>query len=157
MEENLKCKFEEWKVVRSTIVEFDNILSKIRYLDITITVVLFGAAFEYSNIIFILIVCLNLCLFFLELHYHKYLNEIANYAKELEKDIGFKLTHKISVARDEYKRQKNLRIRYIFGWSVANISYVMYFLFMLIALLLFYCTNQGEFIENNCINIKIKF
>jgi len=155
MDDSIECKFEEWKVVRSTIVEFDNILSKIRYLDVTVTVVLFGAALEYSNIIFVLIAGLNLCLFLLELHYHKYLNEIARYAKELEEDIGFKLTHKISAARDKYKSQKSLGI-YLLGFIVANISYIMYLLFMFIALLLFNYTNKGGFIENSCINIKIK-
>ncbi|PAV12616.1 hypothetical protein ASJ81_06045 [Methanosarcina spelaei] len=80
MEESIQNKIEEWKVVRSTIVEFDHILSNVRSLDITAIIVILGFAFQYSGFVFILVSALNFCLLLLEIHYHKYLNEIAYYA-----------------------------------------------------------------------------
>lgn len=129
MEESLENKIEEWKVVRSTVVEFDHILSNIRSLDITVTTVLLGAAFEYSDFIFLLVPPFNICLLFLEYHYHIYLNEIANYAKELEEAIDFKLTIKLSSARDKYKEEDG-KIAYVKGYFVANVYYWIYSIYI---------------------------
>lgn len=156
MEESVQNKIEEWKVVRSTIVEFDHILSNIRSLDITATIVILGFAFQYSKFIFILVSAFNLCLLLLEIHYHKYLNEIANYAKELEDEIGLKLTHKLSLARDRYKEQDG-KIAYITGSIIANVYYWIYIGFIIVGLILFFLsyTEYITSVENNHININI--
>jgi hypothetical protein len=158
MEEGVQDKIEEWKVVRSTIVEFDHILSKIRSLDITATMVILGFAFQYSKFIFILVSALNFCLLLLEIHYHKYLNDIANYAKELEDEIGFKLTHKLSLTRDAYKGQNGKDIfAYIIGSIIANVYYLIYIGFIIIGILLFLLGYTGVIhsVENNPINVNI--
>jgi hypothetical protein len=155
MEEKLE-KIEEWKVVRSTIVEFDHILSNIRSLDITATIVILGFAFQYSRLIFLLVSAFNFCLLLLEIHYHKYLNEIANYAKELEEEIGFKLTHKLSSARNKYKEQDG-KVTHIIGSVIANVYYWIYVGFIIVGLLLFILSYTGFItsVENNHININI--
>lgn len=154
MEEKLE-KIEEWKVVRSTIVEFDHILSNIRSLDITATIVILGFAFQYSKYIFLLATAFNLFLLLLETHYHKYLNEVANYAKELEDEIGFKLTHKLSSARNKYTEQGGFT--HLKGYIIANIYYLIYILFMIIGISLFFLSYTGFItsVENNHININI--
>jgi hypothetical protein len=144
MEEKLE-KIEEWKVVRSTIVEFDHILSNIRSLDITATIVILGFAFQYSSVIFLLASAFNFFLLLLEIHYHKYLHEIADYAIELEEEIGFKLTHKLSSARNEYRNQDGFT--YVIGYLIANIYYCIYIGFMIIGLVLFSLISLGHYIR----------
>ncbi len=177
MEESVQDKIEEWKVVRSTIVEFDHILSNVRSLDITATMVILGFAFQYSKFIFILVSALNFCLLLLEIHYHKYLNEIADYAKKLEDEIGFKLTHHLSSTRDKYKEQigkvtftyitmsimankgqnRKDTFNYIKGSIIANVYYWIYIGFIIVGLLLFLLGYTGVIhsVENNPININI--
>lgn len=158
MEESVQNKIEEWKVVRSTIVEFDHILSNVRSLDITATIVILGFAFQYSGFVFVLVSALNFCLLLLEIHYHKYLNEIAYYAKDLEDEIGFKLTHKLSSARDRYKGQnREVTFTYMIGSIIANVYYWIYIGFIIAGLLLFLLSYTGVItsVENNHININI--
>lgn len=144
MEESVQNKIEEWKVVRSTIVEFDKILSNIRSLDITATIVILGFAFQYSKFIFILVSAFNFCLLLLEIHYHNYLNDTANYAIELEEEIGFKLTHKLSSVRNKYKEQDG--ITYIKGSIIANVYFWIYIGFIIVGILLFCLSYAGYII-----------
>jgi hypothetical protein len=149
MEESLQNKIEEWKIVRSTIVEFDHILSNIRSLDITATIVLLGVALKYSCL-FLLVSAFNICLLLLEYHYHKYLNETAKYAMELEDEIGFKLTHKITDARNKYKDQGG-KITYILDSFTAKVYYWIYLGFIFFGLFLFLLSYAGniKFVEGN--------
>ena len=63
-----KKAFEEWKITRSTIVEFDRILVSIRALDVTATPLLLGAGFHYSHWFFIFAVTINWAFLLLEKH-----------------------------------------------------------------------------------------
>ncbi|KKG82394.1 hypothetical protein DU57_12330 [Methanosarcina mazei] len=137
MDKDINKRFEEWKVVRATIVEFDHILSNIRSLDVTATTILLGAGFQYSNFIFIIVIIFNLAFLLLEIHYHKYLNTVALYAQEIEDEIGFELTKRMSLSRNKYKEHKKLSIGYLKGYFIANVYYLIYWGFMILGLYLF--------------------
>lgn len=126
---------EEWKITRATIIEFDHILSNIRSLDVTATMILFGAGFQYSHDLFIIALMINIAFLLLEIHYHKYLYATAEHARILEDKIGFKLTNKLQLSRNEYKKHKLLK--YVSGFMVANIYYIIYFGFIVLSIILF--------------------
>lgn len=129
--------FEEWKITRSTIVEFDKILLQIRALDITVTTVLLGAGFRYSYWLFFFAFTLNIAFFFLEIHYHNYLHSVAMHAIFIENKIGFKLTNVLDSTRNKYKKERKASLNYWGGIIVTNICYIIYFIFMIISIGLF--------------------
>jgi hypothetical protein len=130
--------FEEWKVTRSTIVEFDRILLNIRALDVTATTVLLGTGFQYSHWLFLFAVVLNISFFFLESHYHRYLHAVANHAISIENKIGFNLTKVIDSSRNKYKNENKTSMSFWWGLAIANIYYIIYVGFMIIGLILFF-------------------
>lgn len=129
--------FEEWKVTRSTIVEFDRILLNIRALDVTATTLLLGTGFQYSYWLFLFAVVLNIAFFFLENHYHSYLHAVANHAISIENKIDFNLTKVIDSSRNKYKKERKTSISFWWGLVIANIYYFIYFGFMITGIILF--------------------
>ncbi len=129
--------FEEWKITRSTIVEFDRILVNIRALNVTATTLLLGTGFQYSHWFFLFAVILNIAFLFLEKHYHNYLNSVANHAISLENKIDFNLTKIIDSARNKYKKERKTSINFWWGLIIANIYYIIYLGFVIIGLILF--------------------
>lgn len=129
--------FEEWKITRSTIVEFDRILVSIRALDITATPLLLVAGFQYTHWFFVCAIILNAVFLLLEKHYHNYLNSVAEHAMCLENKIGFNLTNVINLARNEYKQNGKTSVKYWWGLIIAYIYYIMYVGFMIIGAILF--------------------
>ena len=127
---------EEWKTTRATIIEFDHILSNIRSLDVTATMILFGAGFQYSHELFFIAAIINFTFLLLEIHYHKYLYATAEHAINLESKIDFKLTNKLQSSRNEYKDDKFPKS--VFGWMVAHIYYIIYIGFIILSCILLY-------------------
>jgi hypothetical protein len=83
-------------------------------------------------------------LLYIKLNYleHKSWNTIK-YAMELEDEIGFKLTHKITSACNRYKEQGGMHT-YIMGSMIANIYYWIYRGFIIIGLLLYLISYNGH-------------
>jgi hypothetical protein len=126
---DINLTLEEWKVTRTTIVELDHILSNIRYLTVTVTVLLIGAGFEYSNsALFLLVILINFIFWLLEIHYHKYLDKMSGHARNLEQKLGFELTFKLHEVRNEYKTKSSSS--WLKGSVISNIYHYIYFAFM---------------------------
>ncbi|MCD4731032.1 MAG: hypothetical protein K8R74_10550 [Bacteroidales bacterium] len=133
-EQGTNLILEEWKVTRTTIIELDYILSKIRYLTVTVTVLLIGAGFEYSNsALFLLVILINIIFWLLEIHYHKYLDKMSAHARNLENKLDFKLTSKLHEARDEYKTKSPYS--QLKGSVISNIYHYIYFAFIFAGLI----------------------
>lgn len=145
--ENQKL-FEEWKITRSTIVELDHILLKIRAVDVTATTLLLGTGFEYSYWLFLFAFVLNVAFFSLEKHYHTYLNAVANHAISIENEIGFELTKIMDSSRNQYKKKRKISLGYWLGRINANIYYFIYFGFMITGLFLFFLKLSSSFFTN---------
>lgn len=136
MDEEEKA-LEEWKITRSTIVELTHIMSNIRTLDVTATMVLIGAGFEYSYWLFLIAAILNFSFFLLEKHYHNYVYAIAKHAIQLERKFGFKLTDILDSTRNRYKKEKRLSFKFVEGFLIAEVYYTIYVAFTAIGLILF--------------------
>lgn len=132
-----KKAFEEWKITRSTIVEFDRILVSIRALDVTATPLLLGAGFQYSHWFFIFAVTINGAFLLLEKHYHNYLNSVANHAIYLENKIDFNLTKVVNESRNKYKKNRKTSPKFWCGLIITYIYYIIYLGFMIVGLILF--------------------
>ncbi|MGB3908772.1 MAG: hypothetical protein WBL02_10140 [Methanomethylovorans sp.] len=146
-----ESKIEEWKMVRSTIVEFDNILLQLRTVDVTASIVMLGAGFEYSRWLLVLVSLLNFVFWLLEWHYHLYLNSLADHAISLESEIGFNLTHILKSTRDSYKNKSN--IKKIRGYLVSNGYHFVYLIFIIVGLYLFFFISKSDpFLVANHLN-----
>lgn len=140
--QDINLTLEEWKTTRTTIVELDHILSNIRYLTVTVTVLLIGAGFEYSNsALFVLIILINFIFWLLEIHYHKYLDKMSVHARHLEKKLGFELTTKLHEVRNEYKTKSSVSL--LKGSIISNIYHYIYFAFMFAGVLAIIYLNLG--------------
>jgi uncharacterized membrane protein len=148
---------EEWKLARHTIMEFDHILSKIRYLDVTITAVLFAGGFEYSKDLFFIAMVLNIAFIVLELYYHRFLNTTAEYAIKLEKKLYFKITTNLQTTKYGYRNRKPqlsiycdifpMSVKYLGGCFISHIYYWIYIALILLSMfLLFKVPSENSFI-----------
>lgn len=136
MDEETKI-LEEWKTTRSTIVELDHILSNIRSLDVTATTILFGTGFQFTDVLFLVVIIINVAFWLLEVHYHKYLNQMSSNARNLETKLNFELTKSLHSTRNTYKGIDKMSLKYIKEYLTAHIYHLIYFGFIVLGVVFY--------------------